>query len=511
MEAKYNPIRIIADSKDDFVDEDISGVEIQSLPEKSSAKQEKQNASKESSTKEAQVNGAKAQSTGDVKSVLIKEVSQKGTQIEAKITETNSSVEIKPSPVMTADVSHAKSDIAPTEEESIQPMTYSPNIEVMSTLPHQTTTPSVQIKLNKNLLADKLASPPKDIKQDVAPNKLAETSKDQSSGMFHRLRNFFGLTRTDGETKTESSLTASRALSSETKTLTHTPEISKLSSQSPRLSAVDAIISAPSSLRHLTPPIAESESLYSAAKLAPPTINAIVRTSDSRGQHLSLPNFYKVALFPSTIPQTSQSLQDHYTRQVRIHKPDGMSDFEIRQILGSWLKIENWSSEELNETSMRQVVRMTLSSAFEIMEVRKKEQQIRKEEKLAGQSKGDETEEKVWYPLTEHSSSTNETKDRKMGESRTLERKMKEKSDSTNVKLEDEMFARKIDDKQLAEVKSDSKELPTKSVNKNANENDDKLSGMKESVHTNDSHTIETPGIPPVAAEQIFPSHGANP
>ena len=111
-----------------------------------------------------------------------------------------------------------------------------------------------------------------------------------------------------------------------------------------------------------------------------------------------------------------------------------MSDFEIRQILSGWLKIENWSRQELNEISMRRVVRMTLSSASEIMEVRKRERQIRQEEKLASQSTGDETEEKVWYPLTEHPSSANQTGEGKMEESRMSEGKMKEKAD---VKSED--------------------------------------------------------------------------
>lgn len=451
------------------------------------AKQEKQSASKESSAREAQVNGANFQSTVDAKSALIKDVSPKGTQVERKVTEFKSSVEPKSSPVITSAVSRTNPDTIPTEEKLIQPMISFPSVEVKCALPHQATSSSVQIKLNESLLADKFTSSPKENKQDDGPDGIVETSKDQSSGMFHRLRDFFGLTRTNTDTKTESySAESPSGVSSETQTPAQTPEISKASNPSHLLSAVDTIVSSPSSLRHLTPPIPESESLHSATKLPPPTINTMVRSS---GQLLSLPNFYKIALFPSTLRQTSQSLQDHYTREVRIYKPDGMSDFEIRKILSGWLKIVNWSPEELNEISMRRVVRMTLSSAFEIMEVRRREQQIRQEEELANQSKGEETEEKVWYPLTELPGSANQSGDRRVGGSRTLESEMKEK----------------------AEAEFESKELLTNSVNQNVDDNDDKLSAKKGSIDTNNSHTIDTPGIQSVPAEQIPPSHGANP
>lgn len=188
-----------------------------------------------------------------------------------------------------------------------------------------------------------------------------------------------------------------------------------------------------------------------------------------------------------------------------------MSDFEIRQILSGWLKIENWSLEELNETSMIRVVRMTLSSASEIMEVRKRERQIRQEEKLASQSTGDETQEKIWYPLTEYPSSANQTGEEKMEESRMSDGKMKGNVDIMDVKSEDEKSDQNLDDKQFAETESEINELPTKSVNKNANANDDKLFGKKGSADTNDSHMIEYPGIQPVPADQIPLSHGANP
>lgn len=451
------------------------------------AKQEKQSAAKESSTKEAQVNGANFQATADAKSVLINNVSQKGTQVEKKITESKSSIEPKSSTIITSAVSHTNSDTIPTEEKLKQPMISFPSIEVKCALPHQATSSPVQIKLNESLLADKIASSPKESKEDDGLYGVVETSKDQSSGMFHRLRNFFGLTRSNTETKTGSySTEGPSGVSSETQTPAQTPEIPKGSKPSHLLSAVDTIISSPSSLRHLTSPIPESESLHSATKLPPPTINTMVRSSD---QFLSLPNVHKIALFPSTIPQTSQSLQDHYTRQVGIYKPDGMSDVEIQKILSGWLKIVNWSPEELNEISMRQVVRMTLSSAFDIMQARKRERQIRQEEELASQSKGDETEEEVWYPLTELPGSANQSGDRRVGGSGTLETKMKEQ----------------------AEAESESKELPTKSANQNVDANDDKLSAKKGSIDTNDFHTIDTPGIQSVAAEQISTSQGANP
>ena len=74
-----------------------------------------------------------------------------------------------------------------------------------------------------------------------------------------------------------------------------------------------------------------------------------------------------------------------------------------------------------------------------------------------------------------------------------------------------EKLDQNMDDKQFAEAESEINELLTKSVKKNANADDNKLSGKKGSADTNDSHTIESAGIQPVPAEQIPLSHGANP
>ena len=445
---------------------------------------------------------SKTQSTG---AVPIKDISQKATQVEVNLLETKSlfeaklsTIETKSSPVVASAVSNGNSDTTPAEAKLVTPIISSPSIKIESMLPYPTTGPSAQIILNENLLADKLASPPKDIRQDESPRKIAETSKgEQPGGMFHRLRDFFGLTGTETEIKakhSEPSSASSPNVYSGTQASAHTPEIPKSSILSPLLSAEETVVSSPSSLRQLTPPIPESESLYSATNFAPPTINTFIGTSHTRGQILSLPNFSKVALFPSTIPKTSHSLQDHYTRQVRIHKPEGMSDYEIRQILSGWLKIESWSTEELNETSMRRVVRMTLSSAFEIMEVRKREQQIRQEERSAMQSKRDNGEEKAWYPLTEH---TIQGGDRK-GETGKSEKKIKEKGDTTIVKLED---GKSDHSKQLAGTKSENSKLEVTGIQKSAETQPFMSTDFR-------SNKVESCSVP---AEQIPPLHGANP
>ena len=149
------------------------------------------------------------------------------------------------------------------------------------------------------------------------------------------------------------------------------------------------------------------------------------------------------------------------------------------------------------------------------MEVRKREQQIRQDEKLARQSNGEKGEETVWYPLTEHATQGGDRK----GEMRRSEKKIKEKGDTTNVKLEEKLDQR-MDDKQLDEAKSkdaklETKELPTKYFNKAVKTNDEKVTGKQEFAETQPvmstdfhSHKVESSSIP---AGPNPPSHDANP
>lgn len=249
----------------------------------------------------------------------------------------------------------------------------------------------------------------------------------------------------------------------------------------PLLSAIDVVISPPFISRHLTPQIPINESLYGASQLVPPSLERLGRTEFSAGSMNARKILSNLAGFPSTSEKSETQMIDHYTKQVRIHKPGGISDHEIRQILNAWLKIQSWSSEKISDSLLRRVAKMALGSACEIMEVRK---EAKEQEKVLQEIKQNELklanekplvglgEEKVFYRLTDDGRDDQNVKGEN-GERKNLvgeiRREMDMKADGNKTEanriageLEEKSLDREIDDKQLNKSKPEGMTVDSK-------------------------------------------------
>ena len=308
-------------------------------------------------------------------------------------------------------------------------------------------------------------------------NKTEQSNQEapQSSSMFSKLRNFFGLspeesnttipdTATPASRTSESSSTASTSSSSISETLssptTTGTSATVCQSQKPiirptEISAVDAVLSSlPLNLCISPTPMPISESIYSAVRQVPPNIRKIRKCPAKNQSILEIP--------PSSCRNPTE-LRNHYMHQVKKYKPAGMSDPEIEGIWNAWMEILSWSGDQVNASSIRRAATLALSSAVDVMNLRKGEKEAKEVERYFMEGRdvvqADDQQEKG-YALTgvfaEVQSGVREhgvVKGDFGSWDKSLEEK-KPKTTSEDVKLNHKSADEGMDDKQLTMAKS---------------------------------------------------------
>ena len=159
--------------------------------------------------------------------------------------------------------------------------------------------------------------------------------------------------------------------------------------------------------RKLTDPVPLDSSLFSASALRPPPFQTIINLSPSAattGSNI----LSRIPWTSSPTTPSSIDLTTYYTTQILRVRPNGIDENEMRGIWLAWLRIEGWSGEEVNETSIRRCARLALGKAAEIVELRKEERDRKEEERKVAFEREKAVidgvlggKEKVWYPLTQ--------------------------------------------------------------------------------------------------------------
>src|SRR4030095_5122091 len=93
-------------------------------------------------------------------------------------------------------------------------------------------------------------------------------------------------------------------------------------------------------------------------------------------------------------------LRSHYIQQIKEHKPAGMSDSEIEGIWNAWVEILSWAGDNIKESSFRKAVKLTLTSAVEVIEFRMMDKEAKEVERSFREGRNVvavEDKEEKWY------------------------------------------------------------------------------------------------------------------
>jgi hypothetical protein len=313
---------------------------------------------------------------------------------EKKIPDAKSTSAPNPSSATTVLTSTLTSNVfsKTTTTSSLSPLTAEATIDTQST--DSQLTKQLSDRSSEGLQARAYERAKREMTNSWQEMQRKREMKEEESnvGVISRLQSFFGLSSTDSRVSASARLIQENSSSAETESsnVLTTASVDQMSGSTKKTdtdttlrSAVDAVISPPSSSRHLTPEIPISQSPFAAGRLALPSLEKVANNQLRKGQQLSKHICTKIPGLPNSSPRTETSLIEHYTKEVQRYKPEGISDLDISQILNAWLKIQSSSVEGVSEVTLRRVVKMTLSSAFEIVEARKEAKEILNErEKL---------------------------------------------------------------------------------------------------------------------------------
>jgi hypothetical protein len=305
-----------------------------------------------------------------------------------------------------------------SKEEAITTQTESPlagpqNIVSPTVDPASTATPAAQSHnaTPSELKTETLDKNPQESNEEpssVQSQPLTSNVKRTFSGFMSRAQSFFSrISASKPETQTVPAPQATNS-PSPSPTSTETSGIKEDTAQ-PSSTEPNGRLA-----RQLTAPVPLETSLFSASALHPPSIHDTFLTTPGAalvGNNILL----RIPWINSPDVPTSKDLIAYYSTQVRKHRPIGIDEKELKGLWEAWLKIQKWTNEEMTETAVRRCARMTLAKAAEIVEVRKEEREKRAEEDKAVKDKEKSVldavlggKDKIWYPLTQTPTKTEE-------------------------------------------------------------------------------------------------------